>query len=431
MKNKVAFISLGCAKNLYDSEMVLGLLNKMGYEVTPFQAKADLIIINTCGFIYPAKKESIDTICEIISNKKENQKIIVIGCLATRYKEALEKGFPEVNAIVSIKDYSELSNIITKVMNEKSNNYCLNEHNRLITTPSFTAYVRIGDGCDNNCAYCAIPLIRGGFKSRKIDDVVIEVNELVAKGYKEIVLIAQDTTRFGEENGERIEDLLLKLEKTSADSIRLLYLYPDEISDQLIDIISSSNKICHYFDIPIQHASDKILLKMNRRGDKKHIQGVIDKIRDKCHDAILRTTVMVGFPYETNSEYKELIQFIKYNKFDRLGCFKYSKEDDTTAYDMPQIKESIKERRYNKLLKIQAKIAKKLSSQKVGNIYSCYIEGYDSKLHLYKSRSYAFSGDDVDGYVYIKNAPSLNIGDKVNVRIVDYSTYDLIGEIIK
>ncbi len=430
--NKISLISLGCAKNLVDSEMILGLTKKMGYEITPFVSESNLIIINTCGFIESAKQESINKIFEVLSNKKEFQKVIVVGCLSTRYKDELTKEIPEVDAFVSIKDYKDLGLIIENVLKDKKHNMCMDFKNRILSTPIFSAYVRIGDGCDNKCSYCAIPLIRGGFNSRRIKDVVEECKNLAKNGRKEIVLIAQDTTRFGIENNERIEDLLKELECIDEiKMIRLLYLYPDEISDELIDIISSSSKICHYFDIPIQHASNHMLKLMNRRGSKEHIKSIIDKIRAKCNDAIIRTTVLVGFPYETDEDFNELVEFIKEIRFDRLGCFTYSKEEDTKGYEMEQVDENIKQLRFNKIMEIQKEIATKLSNEKIEKTYKCFVERYDPYNKKYLCRSYAFSGDEVDGYIIIDNSIPHNIGDYIDVKITNSYEYDLEGIEIK
>lgn len=427
---KVNLISLGCAKNLYDSEMILGLLKTKGYQITPFKDKADLIIINTCGFIEPAKKEAINTIFDVVSNKKEHQKVIVVGCLSTRYKEDLIKEIPEVDKFVSIKEYNNLNNIIDEVMNKPLSSYSLDFHNRVLATSCYSANVRIGDGCDNNCTYCAIPLIRGGFNSRSIEDIYEECEELIQKGIQELVLIAQDTTRFGKETGERIEDLLIKLDTLDVKMIRLLYLYPDEISDELVDIIANSKHICHYFDIPIQHASNKILKKMNRRGTKEDLDRIYNKIRSTMNDAIIRTTVMVGFPYEEEEDFDELVDFIKEHPFDRLGAFTYSKEEDTKAFDMPQVDEKIKQKRFDKLMQTQMFIASKLSEDKIGNIYEVFIDGYDFDRKEYMARSYGFSGDGDDGFIYIKSKSILKVGTICKVKIVSADMYDLEGEII-
>ncbi len=430
---KVGLISLGCAKNLVDSEMVLGLLKKEGYEITPFPDLADLIIVNTCGFIQSAKEEAISTIFEMIKIKKDHQKLVVIGCLAERYKDELIKEIPEVDRFITIKEYASIGTIIGEVMANNKQIEGLDFHTRILSTPSFTAYVRIGDGCDNRCAYCAIPLIRGPFNSRPIEDVVLECKELLEKGIKEIVLIAQDTTRFGVENGENIEDLLLRIVKLPGlKMLRLLYLYPDEISNRLIDIFASNPLIAPYFDIPIQHASDKILALMNRRGTQQDIRLVIDKIRQKIPQAIIRTTVMVGFPFETEEDYQVLEDFIDEIGFDRLGVFTYSPEEDTPAFEYPnQVEEEIKKSRYDRLMKVQMKVAYRKSKEKIGQIYQAFIEGYDANMKKFKARSYAFAGDDADGFIYVESTNLLKIGSEVKVKITGNYIYDLIGEIIE
>lgn len=429
---KVGLISLGCAKNLVDSEMMLGQFKKNGYELTNDVNAADLLIVNTCGFIESAKEEAISTILEMIKVKRPEQKLVVCGCLAQRYSEALIEEIPEVDRFITINEYPYFNEIISDVMNEH-NSGGLSFKYRIQSTPKFTAYVRIGDGCDNRCSYCAIPLIRGSFNSRSIDDVLWECRAWIKKGVKELVLIAQDTTRFGKENGECLEDLLdqvLKLDGLYM--VRLLYLYPDEISDRLLEIFKNNPKLAPYFDIPIQHASNKILKAMNRRGTKEDIRNIINKIRKLVPNVIIRTTVMVGYPGEEESDYQELEDFIKEIEFDRMGVFTYSPEEDTVGATLPnQISEEIKKDRYDRLMKVQMKVAYKKNKEKIGEITDCFVEGYEPKNKRYKLRNYAFAGDDVDGFIYVESKDPLMIGDIVKVKIKSCYIYDLEGEIIK
>ena len=429
---KVGLISLGCSKNLVDSEMVLGLLKAQGYEITPFPDLSDLIIINTCGFIQSAKEEAISTIFDMIRIKKPHQKLVVIGCLSQRYADILKDELPEVDGFITIDEYDRFGERINQIMNSDNLKDGLSPHTRIVSTPNFTAYVRVGDGCDNRCTYCAIPLIRGPFKSRTIEDIKEECINLVNTGIKEIVLIAQDTTHFGRHINQTIEELLLELVKIpNIEMIRMLYLYPDEISDKLIEIVRDNPIIAPYFDIPIQHASNKILKAMNRRGTQEDIRRVIKKIRENIPHAIIRTTVLVGFPGETEQDYQILEDFIQEIGFDRLGAFTYSPEEDTIAAEMDnQVNELDKKSRYDRLMKVQTKVAYRKSKEKIGEICDAYIESYDQKSKKYKARSYAFAGDGVDGYILIDSDELLRVGTKVKLKIIGNYIYDLLGEII-
>ena len=429
---KVGLISLGCAKNLVDSEMMLGLLKHEHYQITADAQAADLLIVNTCGFIQSAKEEAISTIFEMIRIKKPNQKLVVTGCLAQRYLKELSEELPEVDRFITISEYPHFGKIISELMGEdRPYHEYLDFHYRLQSTPKYTAYVRIADGCNNRCAYCAIPLIRGNMQSRPQKEIVHECEQWIKKGIKELVLIAQDTTKYGQDTNECIEDLLeaiLKLDGLYM--VRLLYLYPDEISDRLLNIFKDNPKLAPYFDIPIQHASDKILKLMNRRGSQEDIRRVINKIRELVPNVIVRTTVMVGFPNETEEDYQILEDFVKEMRFDRMGVFTYSLEEDTAAFDMEeQVPEDIKKDRYDRLMKVQMKIAYQKNKGKIGEISECFVDGYDEKMGKYKLRNYAFSGDDVDGYIYVDSKEKLNIGDIVKVKITGNYIYDLLGEI--
>ena len=432
---KIGVVSLGCTKNLVDTETFLGVLNKDGNEFVDTMDQADLILINTCGFIQSAKEEALDTIFEAVNNRREGAKIVVTGCLTQRYKEDLVHLIPEVDRFISIDEYKDFAAIIEEVMNgdvtTKENLSCLN---RVLTTPSHLAYVKISDGCNNKCHYCAIPLIRGEFKSRPREEIIKEVNGLVDMGIKEIVLISQDTTRYGSDiyNDYDIASLLkdiLKNEKLYM--LRLLYLYPNEITDELIDVFASDNRLASYFDIPIQHASTKVLQSMNRRGNRRLIEEVVGKIRNKVPNAIIRTTVIVGYPTEEESDYNELVELVKTVKFDRLGAFIFSSEEGTEAARLyPNlIDEKICKDRLDNLMKIQSEISLELNKNHIGKEYDVIVEDYDFHKLKYKARSYMNASDDVDGYIYFSSKKLLGIGDVVKVKIVDCSEYDLYGEV--
>ncbi|MDD3383745.1 MAG: 30S ribosomal protein S12 methylthiotransferase RimO [Bacilli bacterium] len=430
---QVALISLGCAKNLVDSEMALGLFKKDGYQITNNLEKADLIVINTCGFIQSAKEEAINMIFNMLKYKKENKKIMVMGCLSQRYKDILENEIPEVDRFVAIDEYHNFGEIVLQLMGTKTNNQKFLSYNqRVIGTPNHWAYVRIADGCDNHCSYCAIPLIRGKYKSRQLDDIYKEVDSLVKNGYKEIVLISQDTTRYGKDINTSIEELLEKLSSIKdLKLLRFLYLYPDDVTKELIQVVKNHDNIAPYFDIPMQHGSNRMLKLMNRRGTTEKALELIDYIKKEVPNAIFRTTLMVGFDYETDEDFDKMIGFVEDAKFDRLGVFKFSKEEDTPAAMMHgDIDEETKNKRYQELLKVQRKIAIKNSKKQVGKIHKAFIESYDSSMKKYKARSYAFAGDEVDGWIYLDSDRKLNSGDEVKVKIVGYYVYDLLGEII-
>lgn len=432
---KIGVISLGCTKNLVDTETFLGVLNKDDNEFVERMDLADLILINTCGFIQSAKEEALDTIFEAVNSRKEGAKIVVTGCLTQRYKEDLVKLIPEVDRFISIDEYKDFAAIIEDVMNgnvtTKEQLSCLN---RVLTTPSHLAYVKISDGCNNKCHYCAIPLIRGEFKSRKKEDIIKEVNGLVDMGVKEIVLISQDTTRYGSDiyKDYDIASLLKDILKNKdLYMLRLLYLYPNEITDELIDVFASDSRLASYFDIPIQHASTKVLQSMNRRGNRRLIEEVVTKIRNKVPNSIIRTTVIVGYPTEEESDYNELIELVKTVKFDRLGAFIFSSEEGTEAARLypDLIDEKICKDRLDNLMKIQSEISLELNKEHVGKSYEVIVEDFDFDKMKYKGRSYMNASDDVDGYIYFASKKMLAIGDIVNVTIVDCNEYDLYGEV--
>ena len=429
---KAGLISLGCAKNLVDSEMILSLLERNNLEIVNNQQEADIIFINTCGFIESSKQESIDTIIEMIGL---NKIVVVTGCLVERYKEELEKEIPEVDLFLPIRDYPHFSELLSQVIKSKNLTGQLDLSKRVVTTQSFSAYLKISEGCNNCCTYCAIPLIRGKFKSFSVNQVLQQAHSLKEKGIKELVVISQDTTRYGQDfvdNQYNIVDLLKELLKIKEfEYIRLLYLYPDEITDELIELIGSEERLTPYFDIPIQHASSKVLKEMHRRGDKQFLENLFTKIKNKVPHAILRTTLIVGFPNETEDDFNELIDFVKKVEFDHLGAFTYSREEGTESYNFEnQIDEKVKKNRYRKIMAIQKKISLKKNKQRIGEIHRGLVIGYDYESDVYLLRSHFNAPDDIDGSIYFKSSKPLEEGMVVNVKINTCDSYNLYGEII-
>ncbi len=425
---KIGMISLGCAKNLVDSEWILGLLKKDNHEIVDDIAVADAILINTCGFITSAKEEAIKTIFEVLKNKKEDAKVVVLGCLATRYKQELKESIPEVDLIISIDEYDKIGTLLNQLFETKmKKSYDIND--RVLSSYLPYAYLKIGDGCSNCCAYCAIPIIRGPYYSYPKEQILNEAKHLIDIGIKELIVIAQDTTRYGKDLYDNyfLEDLLediAKLDKTVF--IRLLYLYPDRISDKLIDVFNKYSNIFPYFDIPIQHSSNRLLKLMNRTGNKELYRKVINKIRNKVPNAIFRTTLIVGFPHETDDDFNDLQDFVKEIQFDHLGVFTYSREEDTKAYSMKnQVDEKISEDRKNKIMKIQQKISYEKNKKRINQTHLVLIEDYDG--NNYYGRSYLYAPDDIDGHVIVKSNKKLCIGDYVLVKIEKAYAYDIEG----
>ena len=418
---KVGMISLGCAKNQVDSEMILGVFKKS--DITNDISKADIIIVNTCGFIESAKKESIDTILEVLDYKK---KVIVTGCLVERYYNDLKKSIPEVDLFIRIKDYPRIKEILKDFISEDVKDF--KEKNRVLTTPKHLAYLRISDGCNNRCSYCAIPLIRGNYRSRDEEDIYSEAISLVNKGVKEIVLISQDTTRYGTDLGNtNIVKLLKRLETIpNLEFLRFLYLYPNDVTDELIDTVKSSKVITPYFDIPIQHASDKMLKLMNRRDRIDKLYGLVERIRKAIPNAVIRTTVMLGFPYEEEEDFQILKKFISDVRFDKLGGFTYSREEDTPGYSMPQVNKNTAKRRLNEIMHMQEKISLDKGLERVGEIHKAIVEDFEE--YYYICRSFAFAPDDVDGYLFVDSNTKLKNGDVINVEITDADSYNLFGK---
>ena len=426
---KVALISLGCAKNLVDSENILGLLLKNHYEIVSNKDEADILIINTCGFIEASKKESIDVILDNINHK---QKVVVTGCLVSRYIDELKKEIPEVDLWIPIRDYARFNVLLKTLDNDITNYEGLNDDYRLVSTGSYSAYLKIGEGCSNCCSYCAIPLIRGPYVSREFESVINEAKKLANDGYKELIVLEQDTTRYGLDLKEKktIVDLLKALVAIPGlEYVRLLYLYPDEITDELIDLIAKEEKLTPYFDIPIQHSEDKILKAMNRRGDKAYLTSLFNKIRTKIPHAIIRTTIMVGFPGETEKDFSNLMKFVEQIKFDHLGAFKYSKEEGTASYNFPhQVRESTKQKRLDALMELQQKISYEQNKRHVNEVMTGLVVGKENGYYLL--RSYFNAPDDVDGKILFSSTKELKEGDKVKVLIKESYVYDLYGELV-
>ena len=427
---KIALISLGCAKNLVDSENILGLLLKNHYEIVNNKEEADILIINTCGFIEASKKESIDVILDNINKK---QKVVVTGCLVNRYMDDLKKAIPEVDLWIPIRDYPRFNQLLATLDKDITNFEGLNDDYRLVSTGTYSAYLKIGEGCSNCCTYCAIPLIRGPYVSRPYEDIIKEAKKLASEGYKELIVLEQDTTRYGLDLKEKktIVDLLKGLlEIKELAFIRLLYLYPDEITDELIDLIAKEKRLTPYFDIPIQHSEDKILKAMNRRGDKAYLTNLFNKIKTKIPNAVLRTTVMVGFPGETKQDFDNLLKFIEEVKFDHLGGFTYSKEEGTKSCDFPhQVRQATKQKRLDELMALQQKISYDLNKRHIGEIMNGLVVGKENGYYLL--RSYWNAPDDVDGKILFSSNEELKEGDIVNVKIKESYVYDLYGEIVK
>jgi len=437
----VGFISLGCSKNLIDTEILIGIFKKKKYNIVNDESKADIIVINTCGFIESAKEEAINTILEMAEYKKKRCKaLIVMGCLVERYKEELEKAIPEVDLFIKFSEYDNICKKIEELLEGEAHsikqdyNRLQNYIERVITTGSKTAYLRIAEGCNNRCTYCAIPYIRGPLKSRYMEDIILEARHLARQGYKELIVIAQDTTKYGVDiYGEpRFAELLQKLcEVDGIKWIRFLYSYPETITDELIKVVKENDKICKYFDIPLQHISDPVLKRMNRKSSEKGIKNLITKIRKEIPEAILRTSLIVGFPGETEDDFKKLYDFVKITKFDKLGVFMYSKEDGTPAEKLPnQIHGNTKKARYNRIMSLQQEISKQNLEKRIGKEYEILIENvsFDGKYLIGRTN---MDVPEMDGVVYIENAPKENLINRfIKCKIVGVNNYDLIAKIV-
>ena len=432
----VGFISLGCSKNLVVTEEVIGMFKGNGFNIVNDEKKADIIVINTCGFIESAKQEAIDTMLEMAEYKKQKCKyLIVIGCLVERYKEDLEKLIPEVDLFISIKEYPKIWEKVQNLIGEGECNICkLDFSNRVITTGENYAYLKIAEGCSNNCTYCAIPYIQGKYISRREEEIIEEAKELAKKGIKELIVIAQDTTKYGIDiYGEpRLAHLLEELCKIDGFKwIRFLYAYPETITDELIEVVKNNEKICNYFDMPIQHISNKVLKRMNRKSDKESIEKVIKKIREEIPDVILRTTLIVGFPGETEEDFNELYEFVKKERFDKLGTFMYSKEDGTPAARLKeQIHYMTKKSRHKKIMSLQKKISKENLQEKLGKTYEAIVESTSFDNKYYIGRTYMDVPEE-DGVVFIKKDEEIELGTFINCKITGIRDYDLIAEKVR
>ena len=438
---KIGFVSLGCSKNLVDTEVMLHALVSAGYEITPDETEADIVVVNTCGFIGDAKQESIDNILDIAWLKKNRslRGIIATGCMVERYREAVLEELPEVDAALGIAARDRIVEAVEAVLRgERFSAFGDVDEaplggDRVLTTPEHMAYLKIAEGCDNRCTYCAIPLIRGRFRSRPIEDIVAEAQGLAELGVKELCLIAQDTTRYGLDlYGEyRLADLVRAIcEGTDIPWIRLLYCYPDKITDELIAELRDNPRLLKYMDIPIQHISDRVLSAMNRHGDKRTICEAIARLRAAVPDITLRTTVIVGFPGETEEEFSELCEFVKEARFDRFGAFAYSPEEDTPAALLPdQIDEQEKQDRYDTVMATQLPIAEEKNAEKVGKTITVLCEGYDPVAEAHYGRSEA-DAPDVDGKVYFTSSRRLPEGEFYKVKIDEVLDYDLVGHVI-
>lgn len=448
---KVGFVSLGCSKNLIDTEIAIGILKEHGMEIVNNPEDAEMIIVNTCGFIDPAKEEAINTILEMAEYKKKKCKyLIAMGCLVQRYTDDLKKALPEVDLWIRLDKYDKFYTAIEELINNKvEDNKKYGEIKtypkeplplaskqeflgREISTGENFAYIKIGEGCSNRCTYCAIPFIRGPFVSRPEEDIIEEANLLAKKGIKELIVIAQDTTKYGLDlyNEPRLAKLLRKLCKIDGiEWIRFLYSYPEGIDDELIKVVKEESKICKYFDIPIQHISNSVLKRMNRKTSKQNIEDVITKIRTNISNVQIRTTVMVGFPGETQADFEELYEFVKKTKFDNLGAFTYSKEEGTPAARLKdQVHPMTKKARYNKIMKLQQQVSKDNLLILVGKEEKVLIEGITFDEKYYVGRT-SYQVPDIDGITYIKSDKELTIGDFVNCTIAKSKEYDLIAKI--
>jgi len=434
---KVGFVSLGCSKNLVDTEMTIGLFKEHQYKVVNDINEAEIIVINTCGFIESAKQEAIDTILEMAEYKEKGtcKYLIAMGCLVERYEKELKKALPEVDLFIPIKDYDHIWERIEELINNRTQNLQtsnLDYLNRVISTGNTTAYLKIAEGCSNRCTYCAIPYIRGAYISRPYEDIIEEANILAKKGYKEIIVIAQDTTKYGIDNygKPRLAELLTKLSKIEGIKwIRFLYSYPESITDELIEVVKNNDKICKYFDIPIQHISNPVLKRMNRKSTGEQIEKIIQKIKTEIPDVILRTSLIVGFPGETEKDFEELYNFVAKANFDKLGVFKYSKEDGTPAARLPeQIHYKTKIKRHEKIMSLAQKISKQKLSEKIEKQYEVLIESQTFDGKYYVGRTYMDIPEE-DGLVFIPNTKPKLENTWIKVTITDVKDYDLIGRI--
>lgn len=442
MSIKVGLISLGCPKNQVDSEMMLAKLNAAGYEIVDDAYSADIVVINTCGFIEDAKKEAIENILEMADLKKDGviKKILVCGCLAQRYKDEVIKEMPEIDGIMGIGNNGDIVEMCDRVMKDEAVEEFADkesmpiEGERILSTPAHWAYLKIADGCSNCCTYCAIPMIRGRFRSRTEESIVKEAEKLASDGVKELILIAQDVTRYGEDlyHELRLPSLLKKLCKIDGiEWIRLLYCYPDRITDELLDVMASEDKILNYIDLPLQHADGKVLKRMNRTGDKESLLALIEKIRDRLPNVIIRTTFITGFPGEGEDEFNTLSEFVDEAQFDRLGCFAYSPEENTPAAEFEdQVDDDVKQKRGEIIMEQQYDIFSYKQKQLIDTVQRCVVDGYDAYTDSYFGRTW-MDAPEIDSAVLFTSRKELDEGDMVDVKIFDTKDYDLMGEVVE
>lgn len=438
---KVSIVSLGCAKNRVDAEMMLYKLKEAGFVLKDDPADGDAVIVNTCGFIETAKQESIEEILELAKLKEEGKikAIIVSGCLAERYKEDIKNEIPEVDAVFGLGANGDVVEAVKKALNKEDfqsfpdKELMPLDDKRIGSTLPHYAYLKVADGCDNKCTYCAIPMIRGRFRSRTMESILAEAKELAQRGVKELNVIAQDTTRYGEDIYGKLmlPELLKELCKIDGiEWIRILYCYPDRITDELIDTIASEEKILKYIDLPLQHCNERVLKAMNRRGSKESLTALINKIRERIPEVVLRTTLITGFPTETDEEFDELAEFAKELKFERLGCFPYSTEEDTPAAELEQVEKEIRGYRADAIMRSQELVMEDWCQSKIGSKVKVLVEGFDRYAECFFGRSYA-DAPEVDPNVFFTSEDRVTIGEFVEVEITDFLECDLIGEVVK
>ncbi|MDK2991042.1 MAG: ribosomal protein methylthiotransferase [Clostridiales bacterium] len=440
MPYSIGMISLGCPKNLVDSETMLAELADKGYAITNDPKEADVIIINTCSFIETAKQESINTILEMARYKEMGRckGLIAVGCLSQQYKEQLLDEIPELNAVIGTGDYHSIGFVVDKILNGGKVAYFEGGdvsvdgiEKRILSTPPYMAYVKIAEGCDNGCSYCIIPFLRGPYRSRHMEDIIEECQGLVDRGVKEIILIAQDTSVYGKDiyGKPRLAELLHELDNiNNIEWIRVLYCYPDYVDDELIEAIAQSRHVCHYIDIPIQHINDKILAKMGRRSRSNDIKGVIERLRKCIPDIAIRTSLIVGFPGETERDFQMLRDFVEQYRLDNVGVFTYSQEEGTIAAAMPeQVAEDVKQERYKSIMRVQRKIVLEKNKERIGFSYKVLVEGL--KNGVYVGRGYMYA-PEIDGLIYFTSDKPLDAGQMVYVKITGVKDYDLMGEAV-
>lgn len=441
MNKKVGFVSLGCAKNLTDTETMLGILSECGYDITADVNEAEVLVVNTCAFIDSAKEESINAILDMASYKEDKCELLVVtGCLAQRYREDIEKELPEVDIILGTTDYAKIADAIESYYTHGDKISVVSDANtpvsydlpRVKSTPKYTAYLKIADGCDNHCTYCIIPKLRGKYKSRPEESILREAETLAKEGVKELILIAQDTAYYGMDRGKADLASLVRAisEIEGIEWIRLQYCYPENITEELIEEISTNPKVVKYIDMPLQHVSDNVLKKMGRKSRRAEIESLVEALRSRIEGLVIRTSLIVGFPGETEEDFDILKAFLREHPLDRVGVFTYSREDGTPAaeFDM-QIDDELKEERYSELMEQQKEISYKLQKAKVGTVTQAIAEGYDETEFCYVGRT-AQDTPDVDGTAYIYSKHELEGGDIVNIRIIDADEYDVTGEVV-